>query len=139
MLNDLWIARERLLKNDLSFVIVKNGEIIFESREGGVKKILETVRDYGQKLANSALADKVVGKAVMLIALKAGFDSIYAKIISKSALDIASKVNKSLVYDEIVEFIMNRDGTDICPFEKSVKFVEDPEAAYNILCNMVFK
>jgi len=128
-----------LLKNDLSFVIVKNGEIIFESREGGVKKILETVRDYGQKLANSALADKVVGKAVMLIALKAGFDSIYAKIISKSALDIASKVNKSLVYDEIVEFIMNRDGTDICPFEKNVKFVEDPEVAYNILCNMVFK
>lgn len=128
-----------MLKNDLSFVIVKNGEIIFESREGGVKKILETVRDYGQKLANSALADKVVGKAVMLIALKAGFDSIYAKIISKSALDIASKVNKSLVYDEIVEFIMNRDGTDICPFEKNVKFVEDPEVAYNILCNMVFK
>jgi len=133
------MAREHLLKNDLSFVIVKNGEIIFESREGGVKKILETVRDYGQKLANSALADKVVGKAVMLIALKAGFDSIYAKIISKSALDIASKVNKSLVYDEIVEFIMNRDGTDICPFEKNVKFVEDPEVAYNILCNMVFK
>ena len=128
-----------MLKNDLSFVIVKNGEIIFESREGGVKKILETVRDYGQKLANSALADKVVGKAVMLIALKAGFDSIYAKIISKSALDIASKVNKSLVYDEVVEFIMNRDGTDICPFEKGVKFVEDPETAYNILCNMVFK
>ena len=133
------MAREHLLKNDLSFVIVKNGEIIFESREGGVKKILETVRDYGQKLANSALADKVVGKAVMLIALKAGFDSIYAKIISKSALDIASKVNKSLVYDEVVEFIMNRDGTDICPFEKGVKFVEDPETAYNILCNMVFK
>lgn len=139
MLNDLWIAREHLLKNDLSFVIVKNGEILFESREGGVRKILETVRDHGQKLVNSALADKVVGKAVMLIALKVGFDSIYAKILSKSALDIASKANKSLVFDEVVESILNKDGTDICPFEKSVKFVEDPEIAYNILCKMVFK
>ncbi|MBC7091409.1 MAG: DUF1893 domain-containing protein [Nitrososphaeria archaeon] len=128
-----------MLKNDLSFVIVKNGEILFESREGGVRKILETVRDHGQKLVNSALADKVVGKAVMLIALKVGFDSIYAKILSKSALDIASKANKSLVFDEVVESILNKDGTDICPFEKSVKFVEDPEIAYNILCKMVFK
>lgn len=128
-----------MLKNDLSFVIVKNGEILFESREGGVRKILETVRDHGQKLVNSALADKVVGKAVMLIALKVGFDSIYAKILSKSALDIASKANKSLVYDEVVESIMNKDGTDICPFEKSVKLVEDPEIAYNILCKLVFK
>lgn len=135
--NDLWIAREHLLKNDLSFVIVKNGKILFESREEGMKGMLKAVKSFGEQFAHSALADKIVGKAVLLVSLKVGFDSIYAKIISASALDLASKNNITILYDEMVNAIMNRNRTDICPFEKTVISIKDPEEAYRLLSNMI--
>ncbi|MCX8189300.1 MAG: DUF1893 domain-containing protein [Nitrososphaeria archaeon] len=137
MLNDLWIARTYLLKNNLSFVIVKNGKILYESSESGIKEILKAVKIYEKQFAESALADKVVGKAVVLVSLKVGIKSIYAKVISEGALDLASKHNISILYDEIVNAIMNKNGTDICPFEKAVGSIDDPEKAYKILCNMI--
>jgi len=132
------MAKEHLLKNNLSLVIVKDGEVLFESRGGGVKGLLEALRYHGERLAGSALADKVVGKAAMLIALKAGFNAIYAKVLSASALEVASKSNVTLLYDEMVDFIMDREGKDMCPFERAVNAVEDPEKAYRILAGIVF-
>ncbi|MEM1986083.1 MAG: DUF1893 domain-containing protein [Nitrososphaeria archaeon] len=137
MINDLWIAREHLLKNDLTFAIVKNGKILFESRESGIKGILNAIKSYGEQFAESALADKIVGKAVLLVALKVKIRSIYAKVISEGALDVASKYEISVLYDEIVNAIMNKNGTDICPFEKAVASINDPEEAYKILLNMI--
>lgn len=135
--NDLWIAREHLLKNNLSFVIVKNGEILYESSEGGIKGILDVVKSYGEHFAGSALADKVVGKAVLLVSLKVGVKSIYAKVISEGALDLASRYSISILYDEVVKAIMNRSETNVCPFEKAVASVNDAEEAYKILYSMI--
>ncbi len=135
--NDLWIAREHLLKNNLSFVIVKNGKILYESFESGIKGILDAVKSYGENFVGSALADKVVGKAVVLVSLKAGVKSIYAKVISEGALDLASKHSISILYDETVKAIMNKSGTDVCPFEKAVASADDPEEAYKILYKMI--
>ena len=134
-LNDLHIAKSRLLKMNLSFVIVNDGVIILETSDHGIRALTKAVLDYNDKLEGAAIADRVVGKAAMLLIMRAKMNSLYAKTISSSALKLASKASVSIIYDNLVKMIKNRAGNDMCPFEKTVKNVEDPEEALKALSN----
>ena len=134
-LNDLHIAKSRLLKMDLSFVIVNDGFIILETSDHGIRALTKAVLDYNDKLEDAAIADRVVGKAAMLLIMRAKMSSLYAKTISSPALKLASKASVSIIYDNLVKMIKNRAGNDMCPFEKTVKNVEDPEEALKALSN----
>lgn len=41
------------------------------------------------------------------------------------------------IAEELVEEIMNRAGTDLCPFEKRIIDIDDPEEGYQILNKVV--
>ena len=41
LLNDIKIAKEILIKEDLALVVVKNGEIVYKSKDKGIKPLLE--------------------------------------------------------------------------------------------------
>ena len=131
--NDLSIARSRLINKKLSFVIVKNGQIIAETKAQGIKELVDVISQYGVSLQGAALADKVVGKAAMLLAIKAQMASVYANLVSISALETTSKSTISVVYDRVVKTILNRKKDDTCPFEKVVKNIDDPKKAFDSL------
>jgi len=136
--NDLSIARAHLIKDRLSFVIVKNGKVIAESKSSGIKALVDAITKYQENIVGAALADKVVGKAAILLAAKAKISTVYAKLVSVSALELASSLPLSLIYDKTTKIILNRRKNDTCPFEKIVSSTEDPEKAYQVLkeCTM---
>jgi hypothetical protein len=41
--------------------------------------------------------------------------------------------------DQMIPFIQNKYGNDICPFEKMLKDVESPDEAYRILKDKLMK
>jgi hypothetical protein len=133
VVNDVSIARGRMLKKGFSFVIVKNGEIIAESKSSGIGALVDAVAMIQENMAGAALADKVVGRAAILLASKARIGTVYAKLLSDPALELASTLSISLIYDKTTRKILNRRKDDVCPFEKIVRDTSDPEKAFRLL------
>lgn len=79
------------------------------------------------------MADTVVGKAVATLFVYANINSVYATMISKPAYDYLKQHDVDVFYKTIVPNILNRDKTDICPMEKAVQNIEDPDIAYETL------
>ena len=111
--------------------VLSNGESIIKSKIRGVKPLLNIIDSNIPQMLSAA--DKVVGKATAFLYVLLRVKKIYAGVISKPALEILIEHNIQCMYEELVDNIMNRQGTDICPFEKLVINVSHVNEAYNLI------
>jgi len=132
-MRDIEIARKRLKENNLSLVIVKDGEVIFESRLQGLIGLIQAIDSLGERLSSSSVADKIVGRAAALLLIYSHASDVYATTISLDGLNLLIKSGIRVEYDNLISRIMNRRGDDICPFEKASLMVASPEEAYRRL------
>ena len=89
----------------------------------------------GVNLADYSVADIVVGKAAALLFIKCGIKKVFAKTISQSGKKALELHGVYCEYETLTEKIINREGTDICPMEKTVLNIDDAEEAYAALKN----
>lgn len=130
---DLLLAKEILEKEKLSLVFVKDGKIIFKSDKKGIRPILEAYNKKKDLLKDSFLADKVVGRAALSFIEELGVKSFYTEIISRKVIDYLKNKDIAYFYDEVVDKILNRDKTDLCPMEKiSQRSSDNKEIILNI-------
>ena len=125
-------AKEQLHNNNFSIVIVGENDV-YTSTKHGVAPLLEILDGGNDVIKNSFVADKVVGKAAALLMVKGGVKEVYADIISSHALDVFEKYKVKTYYGNLVEYIINRDKTGMCPMEKAVLEVDEPNTAYDVL------
>ncbi len=116
-------------KNNLSLVFMKNGKTIFESNKNGLSSFIEAINLHNQDLRNTSVADKVVGKAAALLGVYAEIKTVYASTLSTEGYRILKKYNIPVKYNKMTEKILNNQGTDLCPFEKSVLNIDEPKEA----------
>lgn len=128
MSKELDKVKELLIDENLKFVLIKDDRII-KSNDRGVKPLLDLIRSKEDVRGFSA-ADKVVGKAAALLYLKLGVREIYARLISKEAVNLFKENGVYYEYTSIQPFIKNRDLTDMCPMDKSVRSISDPDKAF---------
>ncbi len=122
-----------LLKN-YSIVIIQNGEIMYRSGAAGVAPLLEAIESIGvEKLRGSLVADKVVGKAAALLLALFKPRYVFSMIMSKLAINVLEENGIEFDSDKLVDHILNRDKTDLCPFEKAVLNINDPGKAYRVI------
>ncbi|MBU7019233.1 MAG: DUF1893 domain-containing protein [Theionarchaea archaeon] len=129
--SDLKYAKEVFRTKGLAFAIVRDNEILSESRERGVAPFLRVVQK--KNVRGASLADKVVGKAVAFLSVYAGIASVYTKVISSPAEKVFQEYNIHVEADAVVPMIKNRRGDDQCPIEKMIFTCETPEEAYKVL------
>lgn len=122
---DLEIAKKILFEKNYSLVVVKNGEVIFVSKEKGIKPLLSVVLEKGETIKKGSLADKVIGKAAAMLCIRAGFTSVFADIMSESAIKTLKESDIKYEYNTKVQYILNRDKSDMCPVEKIAESHED--------------
>ena len=134
-MNNLDKAKEMLKDNSLA--LVKN-EKVYLSDLKGVKPLLDFLKN-NVDLEGFSLADKVIGKGVAFLILKAKIENVYTKIISKPALDLLIKNDIEVYYDLLIENIINRTKTDLCPIEKAVLDVNDVDIAYQKIINKLIE
>lgn len=127
-MSDLERAKESLFSGEFTCVLCKNAQM-HTSTMRGVKPLVTWVQGKENFQAFSA-ADKVVGKATAFLYVLLGVKEVYARVISKSALQVLQKRNVVVEYDTLVENIINRKGDGICPFEKAVLTIEDEKEAF---------
>ncbi len=122
-------AKHLLFDGEFTCVMLTASNTTVTSHQRGVKPLLEWI-DSGVDGKHAVAADKVVGKATAFLYVKLGVDAVYARVISRPALAVLGANGIQAEYDTLAEHIINRAGDDICPFEKEVLGVDDPEQAF---------
>ena len=126
-MTDIDLAREKLREDGITFAAAKDGEVI-ASEERGIKPILDLYTE-GFDMTGYHCADKVVGKAPAMLYVLLGVSEVYAHVMTKTARDILVNAGIGLSFETLTDVILRRDGKDLCPMEKAVKDIDDPEDA----------
>lgn len=133
-MNDIEKAKQLLAEKQLTFVAVNNGEIR-TSVKRGVMPVIELIDSEPEFLNGASVADKVIGKAAAMLLTAYGVKEIYTPLTSDNALNFIETKHTELKYDKKTEFIINRDGTDMCPMEKTVLRISDENEAERLIRN----
>jgi|YelNatPaOPRAMG01_1025707.scaffolds.fasta_scaffold38867_2 hypothetical protein len=130
MESDIQLAKKYLIEKRLGFVFFKNGVLIAQSRESGIRDLYRIAWLYKEELKGSSVADKVVGKAAGSIIIYLQVKECFARVVSEGALELFRRAGVRCSFDEKVSVILNRNKTDLCPFEKLVLDLKDPFEVY---------
>lgn len=127
-----WLAL--LEREGLSLLIVKEGEIIFQSSDHGLKPLLEAASSpqLAPAIEGSTVIDKVVGKAGALLICYFQGKRVYARTLSRLAAKLLERNGVDFEAEEVVEAIGGG-----CPFEQAVLEIDDPEEAFMRLREIV--
>ncbi|MBC8591326.1 ECF transporter S component [Wansuia hejianensis] len=117
-MKDIELAKELLEKNDYTLVAVKEGEVIFSSKEKGIKPMYDVATRMRDKIKDASIADRVIGRGAALLCSDLGIKELYGKLMSKAGVEILEDNNILYSYKELCNYIKNRDGSDFCPIEK---------------------
>ncbi|WP_105617820.1 DUF1893 domain-containing protein [Vallitalea okinawensis] len=134
---DLNLAKEILVSEKLTCVIVKGNNVIMTSHEKGVRPLLQYLRDSNEKPQKVFLADKVIGKAAALLAVLADVHTVFADILSEEAKKVLDENNIVVEYNQLVPYIKNRLGTGQCPMENLVADIQEPNMAYQAILDFI--
>lgn len=127
-------ALKRLDAEGLNLVILKGGRLLYSSEKDGMAPLLEAIDRLGlRRLKNSVVADKIVGKASALLISYFKASEVYTRLLSRSAIKVLEKHGIKYAFEKAVDNIRNKEDTDICPFEKFVLEIEDPQEGYRKL------
>ncbi|MGF7011006.1 putative membrane protein [Lachnospiraceae bacterium PF1-22] len=128
-------AVAKIKNGDCSLVLIKNEQIIHEASGPGVKPLLDLMAEpTGRELLEGAYAvDKIIGKAAAMIMIAGGVKNVYGLTMSRMGEEYLANRHMNYRNDRIVDVISNRTGSGICPIEKSVLSVDDPQEGYRII------
>ena len=131
---DLELAVDELRRTGASHVFVRNGAIVASGTGPGVLSLVRTVDRVGSEaLSGSVLADKVVGKAALMIALACGVRAVHGEFMSEAAIEGCRRYGVPFTYGAAIPKVLNQAGTDYCPFEVMVGELDDPHKAFELL------
>jgi GMP synthase PP-ATPase subunit len=122
---------ERLRTSGLNLLIFKDGEVIFSSGGKGVTPLIEAIDSVGRdRLMGAVTADRIVGRAAVLLNIYLGASEVHAMLITTGAKRALEEHGVKYKFWEETEAIKMRDGVIYCPFESMVQGIEDPGEAY---------
>ncbi len=128
MLPDLEIAKSLLERKDLSLVVIRDGEVVKESKGKGILPLFELV-EQEISLKGAVLADKIIGRAAAFLILNSKLKAIYARVISKGGLKLLEdKIDCYYRYE--TDNILGNDGKGMCPVETSLLDIDEDILAY---------
>lgn len=109
-----------------SCVICKDGRMR-TFRERGVKDLYRLLKEEPEFLRGAFVADKVVGKAAASLMILGGISGLHADVASEPAMSLLKSCGVDAECTECVPHVINRSGTDWCPFEKRCFGLETPQ------------
>jgi hypothetical protein len=129
-MRDLELVKRKLKETDLTLVIVKGNEVLFEDNSPGIIGFLRAIETLKEKLAMSSVGDRVVGKAIAMLCAYSKVKSVYAITLSEGGKKTLENFGIPYEFENLVSKILDMKKKDICPFEKLTAHVSSPEEAY---------
>jgi len=132
-MQDLKLAKRILKERDLTLVVVKKGDVIFEAKSHGINDFLQAIKKFKKELAGSAVADRIVGRAAALLCAYSKVASVFAVTLSEEGRKVLEDWNIFCQFENSVAHVLNYQKTGVCPFEKLAASLTDPNEAYEKL------
>ena len=133
MPEDLKLAKQRLRQKNLSLVIVKKDRVLFETSSHGIGDLLKAINQLKNNMKGSSVADRIVGQAAALLFVFSGVRRVFAVTASDGGIKVLTNNSIPCEVETRVTNVLNLKKSDICPFEKLVANLSDPEKAYEVL------
>ena len=131
---DILLAERRLKEKEvLTLVIVKERRVLFETESHGIMTFVQAIEKFDKELVGSAVADKIIGHAAALLCAYSKVTSVFAVTISEEGIRVLEENGIPYQFETQVQNILNREKTDVCPFEKLTANSQTPEEAYEAL------
>ena len=108
--------------------VICGGCEIHTAVDRGVKPLVNWL-DSGVNLAGFSAADRVVGRATAFLYCLLGVKEVYARVMSRPAVEVLKNAGIGTQADQITDGIVNRKGTGPCPFEAAVMDITDADQA----------
>jgi hypothetical protein len=136
-MTDLELAKQTLATDSLAFAITKHGVVLRAGTREGIGELLDAVDALGNVARDAALADKIVGKAVAMVARRARIRAVYSPLMSQAACDALARDHIAVEYDRLVPLILNKRNDGPCPMERLTLPLDDPREAVVALRDFV--
>lgn len=109
-------------------------DITYTATERGVKPLVNWL-DSGIDLTGFSAADRVVGRATAFLYCLLGVREVYARVMSRPAVQVLEAHGIGVHAAQEVDGIINRRGTGPCPFEAAVMEIHDAAQALTAIRN----
>lgn len=136
-MKDIDIAIELLHNERLTLAIVKDGKVVFSSKDKGIKPLYKAITEFKADLEGSSVADRVTGRAAAMICAHGGIKYLKTGLISDNGINVLKSTNIIYEYDERAPFIENRDRLGMCPIEKLSLKAENIEELLSRISNFL--
>lgn len=132
-MNAMEQAKQALQGVDVTFAAVSATGEMRTSSKRGIAPIMDILALEDGFFKGAAVADRVIGRAAVLLLSKGGVQGIHGGILSEHAEDALVLKGIPFSYDEKVPYIINRTGDGMCPMEATTLGETDEEVAYAAL------
>ena len=112
---------------------VIQGDQTYVSDLPGLRPLMNWLHQSPEIFEGSYVIDKVVGKASAMLLTYGGARKIHGKLMSRPADEFLTAHGIEHTYDVMTDYILNQDQSDMCPMEKRVKDLKEPEEAFAAL------
>ena len=109
---------EEFLKGSDTLRVYQGNQLIFSSTKDRLLPLLEYLDRFAPHHQQVVIFDEVMGNAAALLSVEAGCREVYSPLGSKLATDTLEKYGIKYHLGEIVPYIKNSEGTDMCPMER---------------------
>ncbi len=123
--SDLQLAKSLLAEGGTQFALVKQGRLLARSGGAGLRPIIQALDDLGEEAYGAFLADRIVGRAVAVLACHARLYAVHGTCLSQAARKTLEQANITVSWDLLVPAILNRDHTALCPMEQLIHAIDD--------------
>ena len=136
-MTDLDRAKQIFQADGASFVLVHDGHELARGTRDGIGELLATVDQLGAQTHGASLADKIVGKAVAMVAVYAGLAGVYSPLASTAGQQVLAEHQIMLQAERLVPLILNKRNDGPCPMERLTLPLAQPEEAVAALKEFV--
>ncbi len=130
-------AKDMIRRKEASCVVTRDGAILYTGDGRGISPLIRVYENDPDKLAGSAVADRIIGKAAAMVLVLGGVSAAYGEVMSAAARDYLESHGIAVSFGRCVEMISSRDKTGICPIEQSVLEIDDPAEGYTRIKNKI--
>ena len=122
-------AQAEIRAGRAGLLVLQDGQIVFRSDSAGIRAALQLHDRQPQLLRGACVVDRIIGRASALVFADGGAAAVYGQVMSRAAQAELQARGIACRAGELVDGIVNRQGTGMCPMEQAVLNITQPEPA----------
>ncbi len=130
-LEELKKLTDKLATKNLACIVVKPDGTEIEVAGAGIAPTISLL-ERGE-FDGAIVLDKIIGRAAAMLMTLGHVCYVHGVVMSQSAVDWLTQKGVPFSYDTVVQYIINRTGSGICPMEETVKGVTEEKKAFEAL------